>query len=129
VAPEAARAATDGRREAVLGEFTGLLDLLRALFRLFGLDESAMMPAIALVIVFFAIAVPVGLLAQSRSVRSGQEGMVGLAGKAVTDLDPEGRVFVHSEYWNAKADEVIPAGTGVVVVSVDGMTLHVRRSS
>jgi membrane-bound serine protease (ClpP class) len=112
-----------------VGEFTGLLDLLGALFRLFGLDESAMMPAIALVIVFFAVAVPVGLLAQSGRVRSGQEGMVGLVGTAVTELDPEGRVFVHSEYWNAKADEAIPAGTAVVVVSVDGMTLRVRRSS
>jgi membrane-bound serine protease (ClpP class) len=111
-----------------VGEFTGLLDLLGALFRLFGLDESAMMPAIALIVVFFVIAVPVGLLAQSKKVRSGQEGMVGLVGRAVTDLDREGRVFVHSEYWNAVADEAIPTGTGVVVVSVDGMTLRVRRS-
>jgi len=117
-----------GRRTAV-GEFTGLLDLLGALFRLFGLDQSAMMPALALIIVFFLIAVPVGLLAQSRKVRAGREGMLGEVGRAVTDLDPDGRVFVHSEYWNATADETIPAGTNIVVVSVDRMTLRVRRSS
>ena len=113
----------------MLGEFTGLLDLLGALFRLFGLDESAMMPAIALIIVFFLVAVPVGLLAQSRKVRSGREGMLGEIGEAVTDLDPQGRVYVHSEYWNATAEEAIPAGTKVVVVSVDRMTLRVARNT
>jgi membrane-bound serine protease (ClpP class) len=110
-----------------LGEFTGLLDLLGALFRLFGLDESAMMPAIALIIVFFLIAVPVGLLAQARKVRTGQAGMIGEVGTTLTDLDPDGRVYVHSEYWNATADEAIPKGTRVVVVSVDRMTLKVAR--
>jgi membrane-bound serine protease (ClpP class) len=112
-----------------VGEFTGLLDLLGALFRFFGLEQSAMMPALALVIVFFLVAVPVGLLAQSRKVRAGREGMLGEVGETVTDLDPDGRVFVHSEYWNATADETIPAGTRIVVVSVDRMTLRVRRSS
>ncbi len=113
----------------MLGEFTGLLDLLGALFRLFGLDESAMMPAIALIIVFFLVAVPVGLLAQSRKIRSGREGMLGEIGEVVTDLDPHGRVYVHSEYWNATAEEAIPAGTKVVVVSLDRMTLRVARST
>lgn len=113
----------------MLGEFTGLLDLLGTLFRLFGLDESAMMPAIALIIVFFLVAVPVGLLAQSRKIQSGREGMLGETGEAVTDLDPRGRVYVHSEYWSATAEEAIPAGTKVVVVSVDRMTLRVARST
>jgi membrane-bound serine protease (ClpP class) len=110
-----------------VGEFTGLLDLLGALFRLFGLEQSAMMPAIALIIVFFIVAVPVGLLAQSRKVSTGREGMVGEIGEAVSDLDPAGRVFVHSEYWNATADETIPRGSKVVVVAVDRMALRVSR--
>ena len=110
-----------------MGEFTGLLDLLGALFRLFGLEQSAMMPALALIIVFFLVAVPVGLLAQARKVKSGREGMVGEIGEALSDLDPTGRVYVHSEYWNAVAEESISKGSKVVVVSVDRMTLRVAR--
>ena len=110
-----------------MGEFTGLLDLLTALFRLFGLDESAIMPAAALMIVFFLLAVPIGLLAQGRRVSTGREGMIGEIGEAVNDLSPEGRVFVRGEYWNAVAGEEILKGTRVTVVSVDRMVLTVQR--
>jgi membrane-bound serine protease (ClpP class) len=111
-----------------MSEFTGLLDLLGALMKLLGLDETAMLPAIALVALFLIVAVPVGLLAHTRRVTTGEEGMIGLVGEAVTDLSPRGRVFVHSEYWNAVSDEEIPAGTSVVVVSVDHLMLRVKRN-
>ena len=110
-----------------MGEITGLLDLLGALFRLFGLDQSAIMPAIALLIVFFLFAVPIGLLAQGRRVSTGREAMVGEIGEALTDVGSSGRVFVRGEYWNAVAGEEIAAGTRVVVESVDRMVLTVRR--
>jgi len=109
-----------------LGEITGLVDLLGALFRFFGLDQSAIMPAIALLIVFFLIAVPIGLLAQSRRVRTGRAGILDEIGEAVTDLDPQGKVYVHSEYWNAVADAAIPKGAKVRVVGVERMTLKVE---
>ncbi len=115
-------------QEVLVSEFTGLLDLLGTLLRLFGLDESAILPAFALIIVFFLMAVPVGLLAQGKRVRTGRAGMIGEIGRTVTDLSPSGRVYVHSEYWNATADEEIPAGTDIVVVSVDRMILTVTRS-
>ena len=111
-----------------MGEFTGVVDLLGALMRLIGLEENALMPAIALLIVFFIIAIPVGLLAQSRKVRTGSEGIVGETGKAVTDLRPEGKVYVHSEYWDAVSDEPLPAGSVVRVVGVAGMMLRVERA-
>ena len=110
-----------------MGEITGLLDLLGALFRLFGLDQSAWFPALALIIVFFIVAIPVGLLAQARSVATGRAGMIGETGEALTDLAPEGRVYAHSEYWNAvSAGGDIPKGAKVVVVSVDRMILTVE---
>lgn len=110
-----------------MGEFTGILDLLGALMRLLGIDENALMPAIALLIVFFLIAVPVGLLAQGRRVRTGQAGLVGEVGTVATDLAPEGKVYVHSEYWNAVADEPILAGSAVRITAVDGMKIRVER--
>jgi membrane-bound serine protease (ClpP class) len=112
-----------------MGEFTGLVDLLGALFRLFGLEENALFPAVALLALFFIIAVPIGLLAQSRDVKTGKQGLVGSRGEALTDLAPSGSVYVHSEYWSAVADGEIPRGSKIVVVSVDGMTLKVARHS
>ena len=46
-----------------------------------------------------------------------------------TPLDPQGKVFILGEYWNAVADDgPIDAGVQVTVLSVDGFTLHVQRS-
>ena len=109
-----------------MGEYKSLIDLLVALLRLFGLGESAIFPAIALLIVFFIVAVPVGIMAQSRRVVTGQAGIVGEKGVAVTDVAPTGKVYVHSEYCNAEAAVAVPAGTRVRVVSVAGMLLTIE---
>ncbi len=77
-------------------------------------------------IVFFLIAVPVGLAAQSRRVRTGRAGMIGEKGVAVTDLRPGGRVYVHGEYWNAVSDEEVASGAAIEVESVAGLTLKVK---
>lgn len=113
----------------MMGEFKGIVDLIAALFRLFGLEENALLPAIALIILFFIFAVPVGLLAQSRKVSTGKQGLIGAVGEALTDLSPSGRIYVHSEYWNAVADGEISEGTKVRVISVDGMTVKVAQHS
>lgn len=70
----------------------------------------------------------VRLLLRSRrlSVTTGREGMVGLAGRAETVLEPEGWVLVAGELWRARAGGRVPAGSRVVVTSVEGLTLGVR---
>jgi len=50
---------------------------------------------------------------------SGVEGMIGERGRAVTDLCPEGRVFVHGEYWDARSAQPIARDAAVEVVRVD----------
>jgi len=80
------------------------------------------------------VSVPVGLIAiflmglviksRQHRVTTGSEGMLGEIGVAQTALDPEGKVFVHGEIWNAIATMPIAAGQRVRVASVDG--LHVR---
>jgi membrane-bound serine protease (ClpP class) len=59
---------------------------------------------------------------------SGQEGMVGERGTAVTDVHTQGTVFVHGEYWEAYAREQISRGEGVEVVKMEGLKLEVRRA-
>jgi len=67
--------------------------------------------------------------ARRRKVVTGTAGMVGEIGKAYTDLDPEGRVFIHGEYWDAVADRKVPAGARVRVVEVNGLQLKVEPTA
>ena len=54
--------------------------------------------------------------------------MVGAIAIARSDLDPEGFVFIQGERWKAIAEDApIPIGEAVMVMSVRGLTLTVRR--
>ncbi|NJC88116.1 MAG: nodulation protein NfeD [Desulfuromonas sp.] len=67
---------------------------------------------------------------QGRHVVSGQEGMIGERGRAITAVHKEGRVFVHGEYWDAYADEPVEEGAEIEVVVVgEQMRLKVRTSA
>lgn len=67
---------------------------------------------------------------KKRKVLTGKEGMIGLSGKAITDLNPYGTVFVHGEYWKAKSTgQIIPKYSNIKVVEIDGLTLIVEREN
>lgn len=59
-------------------------------------------------------------------VSTGAEAMVGEIGEARTALDPNGRVFVHGELWNARSEAAIASGEQVRVRAVNGMDLFVE---
>ncbi|HET7290983.1 MAG TPA: nodulation protein NfeD [Vicinamibacteria bacterium] len=66
--------------------------------------------------------------AQARTSVAGAEGMVGREAVADSDLGPEGFVRVMGERWRAVGEGEVKAGERVRVVSVDGLTLRVRRA-
>src|SRR3989442_11967864 len=66
-------------------------------------------------------------ISQRRRARFGAETLVGSEGIAVSDCRPEGRVRVHGEVWSAACPEGVSAGEPIVVESVTGLTLQVRR--
>ncbi len=66
------------------------------------------------------------LRTQLRGVATSPTRMVGLKGKAVTEVKPEGRVMVQGEYWWAHARAWIAEGENVRVVGIEGMTLEVE---
>ena len=57
---------------------------------------------------------------------TGEEGMLGEAGVAKTDILSDGKVLVHGEYWNASSMQRIPAGARVRVVRVEGLKVEVE---
>jgi membrane-bound serine protease (ClpP class) len=85
--------------------------------------------AFGLAIPFSAITVlllTLTMRARSAKVETGSEGMVGQVGSAITPLAPEGRIFVHGEYWNAVSLLPVSAGARVRVVSIDKLKLTVE---
>jgi membrane-bound serine protease (ClpP class) len=64
---------------------------------------------------------------QRRRSPTGKEGLVGARGQAVDEVGPEGgHVSVQGERWQAVSDAPIARGTGVRVVSVDGLRIKVE---
>lgn len=85
--------------------------------------------AIALAVPFSAITMfllSLVVRARRNKVETGPEGMIGETGSAITELAPEGKVFVHGEYWNAVALRPVAAGTRVRVTAIDKLKLTVE---
>lgn len=85
--------------------------------------------AIALALPFSLITmVLLSLVVRARrnKVVTGAQGMIGEVGTAVTPLDPEGRILVRGEYWNATALAQVAAGGPVRVTGIDRLKLTVE---
>jgi membrane-bound serine protease (ClpP class) len=85
--------------------------------------------AIALALPFSAITVmllSLALRARRGKVETGSEGMIGQTGSAITELAPEGKVFVHGEYWDAISLRPAAAGAHIRVTAIDRLKLTVE---
>jgi membrane-bound serine protease (ClpP class) len=85
--------------------------------------------AVALALPFSAItAFLLSIAARARRGKAvtGAEGMIGQVGAAVTELAPEGKVFVRGEYWDAVSLHPAPAGARVTVTAIDKLKLTVE---
>ena len=88
---------------------------------------SVIIPGVLFTALFFVFAIGLGIRAQKRRRVSGTEGLVGEIGRAHTDINPEGSVAVHGEFWTATSDEPVPVGSKVRVVEVNRLELKVVR--
>lgn len=86
-----------------------------------------MAPTIVLIGAFFAIVSALAFKAYRSRPRSGLEGLIGEIGIVKEDIDPEGLVFVHGEYWKAVSDKKIPSGEKVQVQDIEGLLLKVKQ--
>jgi len=69
----------------------------------------------------------IALRARRNKVVTGKQGMIGSLGEARTDIDPEGKVFIQGELWNAHAPSRVRMGEQVVVRKVEGLELEVEK--
>jgi membrane-bound serine protease (ClpP class) len=85
--------------------------------------------AIGLALPFSLITVlllTLALRARRNKVETGSEGMAGEVGTALTPVAPQGKVFVHGEYWDAVSSQPVAAGARVRVTAIDGLKLTVE---
>ncbi len=66
--------------------------------------------------------------AKLSKVKTGVEGLVGEIGVTKTDVHETGKIAVHGELWSARSDEPIKSGEKVVVVSVEGLEVKIKRN-
>lgn len=76
---------------------------------------------------FFVFLLGLGLRAQRRKPTTGQEGLVGEIGEVVDQLNPDGTIRVHGEFWKASSNSgKILKNTRVRIVSVKDLRLIVE---
>jgi membrane-bound serine protease (ClpP class) len=113
----------------------GVISLLLGSLILLGGDTGAARVSFSVIatvmvatVAFFLFVVGAAVRAQRRKPETGEQGLLGEQGTALTDLGLSGQVFVHGEYWAAEADEPITQGTRIVVDRVEGLVLRVRKA-
>ncbi len=89
---------------------------------------SVLVPAVAIVSLFFVAVISIAVRAQMRKVMTSREGLIGARGEALSDVHERGKVLIGGEYWNAFSREPIAKGKKVEVVAVDGLNVEVREN-
>ncbi len=82
-------------------------------------------------VAFFVFAIGMAVRTHRKQATTGKEGMIGEIGVVYKELDPDGTVVVHGEYWRAVSGAKIEAGRKVKVVAYEdkGLTLRVEPIS
>ena len=88
---------------------------------------SVAAPVYAVIVVFSAVLYFFTMRAMRRPVQTGSEELLRSIGGVVEARERLARVRVHSEIWNAESSEKLHKGDRVKVLSVDGLTLRVKR--
>jgi membrane-bound serine protease (ClpP class) len=88
---------------------------------------SVIIPTVAVTAAFFIFAMTMAIKAQMAKPATGSEGIVDETGIARTRIDPEGKVFVHGEFWNAYSEKIIEEGERIRVLKTEGLRLKVEK--
>lgn len=111
----------------------GVVSLLLGSLMLFEGDSPEMkvaldvlLPTLIMVSGFFIVVAGLVYKAHVSQPRTGAAGLIGEIGEVRKDIDPEGKVFVHGELWNATSRSPLSSGTRVRVVNVVNLVLEVE---
>jgi membrane-bound serine protease (ClpP class) len=111
----------------VISLFLGSLMLFEGTAPGMRLSWRVLVPTVVMISGFFVAVAGLVFRSQVSKPRTGDKGLVGEVGVAKSSLEPEGKVFVHGELWNAVAPGRIESGAKVRVVGVDRLLLRVEQ--
>lgn len=114
----------------VISLVIGSLSLFEIHNQAIGLSWATIGATVGAITALFVFVISKGLLIQRKRPLGGLAGLVGETGTVRSALNPDGKVFVHGEYWAARSLEGrIAGGETIVVEDVAGRVLLVRRAS
>jgi len=92
------------------------------------LSFYVILPAVLVTALFFTVTISLAIKAYRRKPVTGAEGLIASPGTAETDItDTGGTVLLHGERWAAYSDEHISKDEHIIVISVSGLKVKVRR--
>lgn len=94
------------------------------------IDWEYIFTGVGVTVLLFVFIIFYAIKAQLKKPVTGIEGLVGAVAIAKTDLNPQGRVYVHGELWeaaNSIPDQEIKKGDKVRIIKREGMKLWVRK--
>ena len=112
----------------------GIISLVFGSLMLFDSPDPALrvswqvlIPAVAIISLFFASLIALVVKAQRQKQYMGEESIIGEEGEALTDIYEDGSAFVEGEYWHAFSDRNVPKGRKIRVVKVEKLKLKVEE--
>jgi len=93
------------------------------------ISQSILYPTLGLTIVFSIGIIVFATQTRNLKMQGGAEGMLGEMGIVKENLNPHGRVLVHGELWEAECEGEIMEGEHVIVESVEGLKVRVKKNS
>jgi membrane-bound serine protease (ClpP class) len=86
-------------------------------------------PAVLITTLFFTVTIGLAFKAYKRKPVTGAEGLIGSPGVAETDVTKDGgSVLLHGERWSAFAEEPVSKGERIIVESVSGLKVKVKKT-
>jgi membrane-bound serine protease (ClpP class) len=86
---------------------------------------AVIIPTVSTVSAFFIVVMGLVVKAWISKPMTGQQGLIGEVGSALTDINPTGRIALHGEYWNARSQTMIPKGVKVKVRGIRDLEVTV----
>ncbi len=105
----------------------GSLMLIKSPHDYLRISLNVILPTVAVVGGFFVVITALVVRVHARSSITGPSGLVGLRGSVKKWEGGQGKVFVHGEWWKAYSDDDLTPGDEIEVLSVDGLTLKVKK--
>lgn len=112
----------------VLG-VAGVIAFAGGMIMIFGASWATMPVILVIALAFSAVLAFLSVLAhraRRNKVVTGNSGMVGLEGRTESALEPDGRVLVRGELWDAWSPVRLERGQAVRVTGVRGLRLEVE---